>query len=65
MSYLYILEINPLSVALFTKIFSQSERKTQEQGCVCVCVYIYIYIYIYKYIYIYIYIYKLIHIVVR
>ena len=61
MSYLYILEINPLSVALFENIFSQSERKAQEQGhiymcvyiyiCVCVCVCIYVYIYVYIYIY--------------
>ena len=46
MNYLYILEINPLSVALFANIFSQSERKAQEQGhiYICVCVYVYIYI---------------------
>jgi len=43
MSYLYILDINPLSVALFENIFSQSERKAQEQGHIYMCVYIYIY----------------------
>ena len=58
MSYLYILEINPLSVALFANIFSQSERKAQEQGhiymCVCVCIYICVCVCVCVYIYIYI-----------